>query len=153
MEASSPLPLKRVLPFLTSSKFMVTVSPVCLSRKVTVFRPASEESTSTLGLPAAISLAMARAGFCVPLCATYSPAAVTRIPINIQKPTMPTMIQTIGLIFFDCAAGLAGKLAGWFAEAAGCVPPTGFPHCAQKLLFTFAPQFVQNAIGLPLLLN
>jgi hypothetical protein len=67
---------------------------------------------------------------------------------------MPTMIQTIGLIFFDCGAGLAGKLAGWFAEAAaGCAPPTGFPHCAQKLLFTFAPQFVQNAIGLPLLLN
>ena len=59
------------------------------------------------------------------------------------------------------AAMLALPLAGGAAKAAdqisiyfvGCAPPTGFPHCAQKLLFTFAPQSVQNAIGLPLRLN
>src|SRR4029077_15192823 len=95
--------------------------------------------------------AIANAGFCVTLWATNNPAAATSIPTNTQNPTSPTTIQTIGLIFFDCATGLAGTFAGWLAKGtACCIPPTGFPHCAQKLLLTFAPQFVQNAIGPPL---
>src|SRR5579872_1218570 len=151
MVASLPLLLKTIFPFLTSSKFMVTVSPVRLSLKVTVLAPSSAATASRSGLPTVASFAIANAGFCFTLWATNAAPAVSAMPNPTNNPNIPTRIQTIGLIFLGAVETVgAATTAGLEAPAA-----TGLPHCIQKLLLvTSAPHPVQNAIspppGLPL---
>jgi hypothetical protein len=64
IETSSPLSsLNEILPFLTSSRFRVTVLPLDFSRSVMSPLSSSTETTSTSGFMDAISLAIATAGF------------------------------------------------------------------------------------------
>src|SRR5579862_5987305 len=117
IEACSPLgPRKSIRPCFNWSKSMVTVSPVCLFLIVTVLFPESDPTTSTFGLAAVSSLAIASAGFCFTLCTNIPTPTVNTIAINTNNPKMPTTIHTIGLVFFG-----GGIICGCGAEAyAGC---------------------------------